>query len=255
MKTLERAVEELQKTCNGLKSENERRRRDMENAEKTISSCKEQNNFLNERNMKLVKKCEELCEENKAVHNRRDESAKELAEMRLRIDGMQSELRQRVEESRKMMGQLRSYEEKERIWKKEKADLEKRIEIKDAVAAAERKNNDEWKKRSLIEKAELERKVKLAEPEIAKALDAEVIKKAVEDVRVFYEQKLQTVAGEVNELKKKLSDVKSEYSLTANNSRMKRSNSFDFRSSSAPPATDLTNGTIACAEDNCLMND
>lgn len=70
MKTLERAVEELQKTCNGLKTENERRRRDVENAEKTISSCKEQNNFLNERNMKLVKKCEELCEENKTIHNR-----------------------------------------------------------------------------------------------------------------------------------------------------------------------------------------
>uniref|UniRef100_A8QEX5 Uncharacterized protein n=2 Tax=Brugia TaxID=6278 RepID=A8QEX5_BRUMA len=71
-----------------------------------------------------------------------------------------------------MVAQLRSYEEKERIWKKEKADLEKRIEIKDAMAAAERKNNDEWKKRHLTEKAELERKVKLAEPEIRRALDA-----------------------------------------------------------------------------------
>lgn len=40
------------------------------------------------------------------------------------------------------------------------------------MAAAERKNNDEWKKRHLIEKAELERKVKLAEPEIRRALDA-----------------------------------------------------------------------------------
>lgn len=40
------------------------------------------------------------------------------------------------------------------------------------MATAERKNHDEWKKRNLAEKAELERKVKLAEPEIAKALDA-----------------------------------------------------------------------------------
>uniref|UniRef100_A0A0M3HFI8 TPH domain-containing protein n=1 Tax=Ascaris lumbricoides TaxID=6252 RepID=A0A0M3HFI8_ASCLU len=103
---------------------------------------------------------------------RRDESAKELAEMRPRIDNLQMELRQRVEEGRKMLAQLRSYEEKERIWKKEKSDLEKRIEIKDAMATAERKNHDEWKKRNLAEKAELERKVKLAEPEIAKALDA-----------------------------------------------------------------------------------
>lgn len=40
------------------------------------------------------------------------------------------------------------------------------------MAAAERKNNDEWKKRHLMEKAELERKVKLAEPEIRRSLDA-----------------------------------------------------------------------------------
>lgn len=70
MKTLERAVEDLQKTCNGLRMECDRRRREAENAEKTVVSCKEQNKFLNERNMKLVKKCEELCEENKAILNR-----------------------------------------------------------------------------------------------------------------------------------------------------------------------------------------
>ncbi|VDO39123.1 unnamed protein product, partial [Onchocerca flexuosa] len=69
MKTLERAVEDLQKTCSGLRAECDRRRRDAENSEKTIISCKEQNKFLNERNMKLVKKCEELCEENKAILN------------------------------------------------------------------------------------------------------------------------------------------------------------------------------------------
>ena len=50
--------------------------------------------------------------------------------------------------------------------------MEKRIEIKDAVATAERKNNDEWKRKHLAEKAELERKVKLAEPDINRALDA-----------------------------------------------------------------------------------
>ncbi|KAL3985451.1 hypothetical protein ACH3XW_38695 [Acanthocheilonema viteae] len=201
MKTLERAVEDLQKTCGGLRVECDRRRRDAENSEKTIISCKEQNKFLNERNMKLVKKCEELCEENKAFLNRRDESTKELAEIRPRFEGLQGELRQRVEEGRKMMAQLRSYEEKERIWKKEKADLEKRIEIKDAMAAAERKNNDEWKKRHLAEKAELERKVKLAEPEIRRALDAETIKNAIEDIRAFYEQKLELTLNEINTFK------------------------------------------------------
>ncbi|VDK53208.1 unnamed protein product [Anisakis simplex] len=259
MKTLERAVEELQKNCNALKIENDRRRRDLENAEKTISSCKEQNNFLNERNSKLVKKCEGLCEENKTIHNRRDESARELADLRPRMDSMQAELRQRIEEGRKMIAQLRSFEEKERIWKKEKGDLEKRIEIKDAVAAAERKNNDEWKKRSLAEKAELERKVKLADPEITRALDAVCcfvlgMRKnysifAIDEVRTFYERKLETVACEVNDLKKKLSDVTSEYRLrTTDNNRIKSSDSFEFRSNSAPPATELTNG---CALLNC----
>ncbi|CAG9533262.1 unnamed protein product [Cercopithifilaria johnstoni] len=102
-----------------------------------------------------------------------------------------------------MVAQLRSYEEKERIWKKEKADLEKRIEIKDAMAAAERKNNDEWKKRHLTEKAELERKVKLAEPEIRRSLDAETIKNAIEDIRAFYEQKLELTLNELNTFKKK----------------------------------------------------
>ncbi|CAG9533261.1 unnamed protein product [Cercopithifilaria johnstoni] len=100
MKTLERAVEDLQKTCSSLRVECDRRRRDAENGEKTIISCKEQNKFLNERNMKLVKKCEELCEENKAFLSRRDESTKELAEMRPRFEGLQGELRQRVEEGR-----------------------------------------------------------------------------------------------------------------------------------------------------------
>lgn len=69
-------------------------------------------------------------------------------------------------------------------------------------------------------------------------------------MRTFYEDKLETVAAEVNELKKKLTDVKSEYSLAANNSRIKRSNSFDYRSSSAPPATFLTNGTLSCSQEN-----
>ncbi|VDN42153.1 unnamed protein product [Gongylonema pulchrum] len=92
--------------------------------------------------------------------------------MRPLIESLQGELRQRIEEGRKMMAQLRSYEEKERIWKKEKMDLEKRIEIKDAMAAAERKNSDEWKKRHLSEKEDLQRKVKLAEPEIRRALHA-----------------------------------------------------------------------------------
>ncbi|MCP9264772.1 hypothetical protein DINM_022923 [Dirofilaria immitis] len=125
--------------------------------------------------MKLVKKCEELCEENKAVLNRRDESTKELTEMRPRFEGLQSELRQRVEEGRKMVAQLRSYEEKERI----------------------------WKKRHLTERAELERKVKLAEPEIRRALDAETIKNAIEDIRAFYEQKLELTLNELNTFKKK----------------------------------------------------
>lgn len=40
------------------------------------------------------------------------------------------------------------------------------------MAAAERKNNEEWKKRTLSQKSDLERKVKLAEPEILRALDA-----------------------------------------------------------------------------------
>ncbi|VIO98481.1 Uncharacterized protein BM_BM9964 [Brugia malayi] len=228
MKTLERAVEDLQKTCGGLRAECDRRRRDAENGEKTIISCKEQNKFLNERNMKLVKKCEELCEENKAFLSRRDESTKELAEMRPRFEGLQGELRQRVEEGRKMVAQLRSYEEKERIWKKEKADLEKRIEIKDAMAAAERKNNDEWKKRHLTEKAELERKVKLAEPEIRRALDAETIKNAIEDIRAFYEQKLELTLNELNTFKKK-------HSKTAAVSSSSSANLQKCRPMSAPP--------------------
>lgn len=70
MKTLERAVEDLQKTSGNLRIECDRRRRDVENFEKTVASFKEQNKFLNERNLKLVKKCEEVCEENKAIVNR-----------------------------------------------------------------------------------------------------------------------------------------------------------------------------------------
>ncbi|VDO26606.1 unnamed protein product [Onchocerca flexuosa] len=161
---------------------------------------------------------------------RRDDSTKELAEMRPRFEGLQGELRQRVEEGRKMMAQLRSYEEKERIWKKEKADLEKRIEIKDAMAAAERKNNDEWKKRHLTEKAELERKVKLAEPEIRRALDAETIKDAIEDIRAFYEQKLELTLNELNTFKMKHS--KSAAVSSSSSSALKLE---IYRPMSAPP--------------------
>ncbi|VDN06788.1 unnamed protein product, partial [Thelazia callipaeda] len=229
MKTLERAVENLQKTCSSLKMESDRRRKDADNAEKTILSCKEQNKFLNDRNMKLVKKCEELCGENKAILNRRDESSKEIAEMRPRFEKLQIELRQRIEDGRKMMAQLRSYEEKERIWRKEKADLEKRIEIKDAMAAAERKNNDEWKKRHLNEKADLERKIKLVEPEIRRLLDAETIKNAVEEIRAFYDQKLELTLNELNTLKMKLAK-KAEESSSSSSLYIGK-----HRSMSAPP--------------------
>ncbi|MFH4976222.1 hypothetical protein AB6A40_002931 [Gnathostoma spinigerum] len=203
MRTLERAVEDLQKENNVLKAETDRRRRDYDSHEMTITSMQKQKKILDERNMKLVKKCEELSMENKVMLNRRDESAKELAELRPRMEGMQMELRQRIDDGRKMVVQLRSFEEKERIWQKEKQDLEKRIEIKDAVAIAERKNTEEWKKKQLAEKAELERQIKLAEPEIRRALDIEAINKAIEDVREFYEQKLATMLNEVEVLRKK----------------------------------------------------
>lgn len=70
MKTLERAVEELQNAYNAMKNETERRRRETESAEKNLTQCKEQTVFLSDRNMKLVRKCEELSEENKAILSR-----------------------------------------------------------------------------------------------------------------------------------------------------------------------------------------
>lgn len=273
MKTLERAVEDLQKTCGGLRTENERRRRENESLEKSLASCKEQNNFLNERNSTLVKKCEELGIENKTILGRRDESARELAEVRPRLDGMQAELRQKVEESRKMMAQMRSYEEKERIWKKEKMELEKRIEIKDAVATAERKNYDEWKKKFCAEKAELEKKVKLSEPEIQKALDAELIQKTIEDVREYYDGKIMSVLNELEELKKKLAAKENCFDsqsptcssagnlvismnntiTNADNHERDRNESANFRSSSAPPYSYVYSNCFSSA-DSCNDN-
>uniref|UniRef100_A0A0N5AB70 Myosin_tail_1 domain-containing protein n=1 Tax=Syphacia muris TaxID=451379 RepID=A0A0N5AB70_9BILA len=246
MKTLERAVEALQKQLKGITDESERRQLEFESIEKNLALSREQNNFLSERNVKLVKKCEDLATENKAILNRRDESARELSDMRSRIEALQSELRSRADDNRKLNIEMRGFEEKERSWKKEKADLEKRIEIKDAVATAERKNNDEWKKRHLAEKAELERKVKLAEPEINRALSAvtESIKKAVEDIRAFYEQKLSYLLDELEAIKKKCSIKEADYTSTASSSNQRldlekcgHDTEVDYRPSSAPPAS------------------
>lgn len=247
MKTLERAVEDLQKTLVRLEAENDRRRRENENVEKALASCKEQNNFLNERNLKLVKKCEELGAENKSILSRRDESARELAETRPRIEGLQAELRQRVEESRKIVSQMRSYEEKERLWKKEKADFEKRIEIKDAMATAERKNNEEWKKKHIAERTELERKVKLLEPDINRALDAEAIRKAIEEIRAYYDQKMGGMISEMELLKKKFGLKGNSYPCptNSNNNRLDSENHENepvYRASSAPPCSTFVNG-------------
>lgn len=253
MKTLERAVEDMQKELKNVKDENASRQLELEIAEKNVASSREQNSFLSERNMKLVKKCEDLAAENKAILSRRDESARELAEVRPRIEALQAELRSRADENRKLSIEMRGFEDKERIWKKEKADLEKRIEIKDAVATAERKNNDEWKRKHLAEKAELERKVKLAEPEINRALDAESIKKAIEDVRAFYEQKLSYMLNELEALKKKSSLKETGFSSSANssNERLELAKGgrpeLEYRSSSAPPAS-LSNGLLSSSE-------
>lgn len=254
MKTLERAVEDYQKSLENERVESERHQKDHENAEKSLASSREQINFLSERNMKLVKKCEELASENKSILSRRDESARELADLRPRFESLQGEVRQRTEEHRKMLLEVRSFEDKERIWKKEKTDLEKRIEIKDAVATAERKNNDDWKKKHLAEKAELEKKVKLAEPEINRALDAETIKKAIEDVRAFYEQKLSYVLNELEPLKKKncMKETGFPSSTASSNERLELEKNGrpepEYRPSSAPPASNLSNGLLSPSE-------
>lgn len=70
MKTLERAVEDLQNDLKSASDESGRRQLELENVEKNLASSREQNSFLSERNMKLVKKCEDLAAENKAILSR-----------------------------------------------------------------------------------------------------------------------------------------------------------------------------------------
>ncbi|VDD95192.1 unnamed protein product [Enterobius vermicularis] len=251
MKTLERAVEDLQNDLKSASDESGRRQLELENVEKNLASSREQNSFLSERNMKLVKNFY-VCFCCYFFIFRRDESARELAEVRPRIEALQADLRLRAEENRKLSVEIRSFEDKERVWKKEKTDLEKRIEIKDAVATAERKNNDEWKRKHLAEKAELERKVKLAEPDINRALDAESIKKAIEDVRAFYEQKLSYMLNELETLKKKSSLKETGFSsANSSNERLELEKSgrseLEYRSSSAPPAS-ISNGLLSSSE-------
>lgn len=80
----------------------------------------------------------------------------------------------------------------------------------------------------------------------------ESIKKAIEDVRAFYEQKLSYMLNELETLKKKSSLKETGFSsANSSNERLELEKSgrseLEYRSSSAPPAS-ISNGLLSSSE-------
>uniref|UniRef100_A0A1I7XN81 Ovule protein n=1 Tax=Heterorhabditis bacteriophora TaxID=37862 RepID=A0A1I7XN81_HETBA len=95
---------------------------------------------------------------------RRDEALQSATSMTREVENMQANVDLRLVEYRRMENELGTAREKERMWKAEKMEIEKRLSSKDSLLAHERKQAELQKKRDREQIDRLEDKLKSERP-------------------------------------------------------------------------------------------
>ncbi|VDK58542.1 unnamed protein product [Cylicostephanus goldi] len=129
-----------------------------------LSANTEQVAFLTKRNETLGRKCEELVEKNKLLREERDDAVQLVSSMKREVENMQANIDLRLVEYKRMEGDLATARERERMWKVEKLELERKLATKDSLLITEKKKAEEQKRRDKSQLEALEKKLKSEQP-------------------------------------------------------------------------------------------
>ncbi|KAK6756125.1 hypothetical protein RB195_014483 [Necator americanus] len=186
----------------------------LKQTEMQLAANSEQVLFLTKRNETLGKKCEELVEKNKILREEKDEAVQLVTSMTREVENMQASVDLRLVEYKRMESDLATAREKERMWKVEKLELERKLTAKDSLLTSERKRAEEQKKRDKTQLETLERKLKSEQPGWEAQLGVEAVFRAVEAIRKEFGGQLQELHEQMRPLKEQSCAIAS-YQMTA----------------------------------------
>ncbi|RCN37256.1 hypothetical protein ANCCAN_16848 [Ancylostoma caninum] len=197
----------------GIRKEKDRLVELLKQTEMQLAANSEQVSFLTKRNETLGKKCEELVEKNKILREERDDAAQLATSMKREVENMQATNDLRLVEYKRMESDLATARERERMWKVEKLELERKLNAKDSLLASERKKAEEQKKRDKAQLEQLEKKLKSEQPGWEAQLGVEAVFRAVEAVRKEFGGQMQELQEQMRPLKEQ-SCVIATYQMT-----------------------------------------
>uniref|UniRef100_W6N9L2 Myosin-6-like n=1 Tax=Haemonchus contortus TaxID=6289 RepID=W6N9L2_HAECO len=201
----------------------------LKQTEMQLSAHTEQVAFLTKRNEVLGKKCEELVDKNRICREERDDALQLATSMKREVENIQSTLDLRLAEYKRLDGDLATARDKERLWKIEKLELERKLAAKDSSIAAERKRMEEQRKRDKAQLSEMEKKLKCEQPGWESQLGVEAVFRAIETIKNEFSGQIEHLTEQVIPLKEKSSSIAA-YQLAS---------SHPPRIHSAPPLSDV----------------
>ncbi|CAK5027731.1 unnamed protein product [Meloidogyne enterolobii] len=136
MKTLEIGVETLQQEKVALVSERDELKAKLDASENNSRMLSEQVTFLNERNSTLSKKCVDLLDGSKEFREKATIYEDELKRIKPRYEEMEANFDAINEKNRNYATRINMFEMRERIWIKEKTEMEER----------QKQNAENWQK-------------------------------------------------------------------------------------------------------------
>uniref|UniRef100_A0A1I8C0G5 SWI5-dependent HO expression protein 3 n=1 Tax=Meloidogyne hapla TaxID=6305 RepID=A0A1I8C0G5_MELHA len=136
MKTLEIGVETLQQEKVALVSERDELKAKLDASENNSRMLSEQVTFLNERNTTLSKKCVDLLDGSKDIREKVALYENELKRIKPRYEEMEANFDAINENNRNYSTRINMFEMRERIWIKEKTEMEER----------QKQNVENWQK-------------------------------------------------------------------------------------------------------------
>ncbi|CAK5072893.1 unnamed protein product [Meloidogyne enterolobii] len=136
MKTLEIGVETLQQEKVALVSERDELKTKLDASENNSRMLSEQVTFLNERNSTLSKKCVDLLDGSKEFREKATIYEDELKRIKPRYEEMEANFDAINEKNRNYATRINMFEMRERIWIKEKTEMEER----------QKQNAENWQK-------------------------------------------------------------------------------------------------------------
>lgn len=168
-----------------------------EQTEMQLSANTEQVSFLTKRNEVLGKKCEELVEKSRIYREERDDAVKLVNSLRREVETVQAAADLRLVEYKRMENELCAAREKERMWKLERVELERKLTTKKSLLAHEKRRNEEQRKRDRAQLEQLQNKLKSEQPGWETQLGVEAVLRAVECVKREFEGQIEQLSSQI----------------------------------------------------------